>query len=211
MRIARVFTALAFTLLLASPALAGEPLADLSVTKTDTTDPLLGTAPVEVEYTIVVQNLGPTDASGVVVTDTFPAVPDGIGASSPLDWDLAFLPGFTGAIFTKVNPLTVADGPQVLTLNLTYDNPIADGTILTNVVTVDSSTPDPNAANNTDTETTTIGPPPTQSQPAASLPNAATAPPATGSPLATLGFAALLIGTLGVLVVANARGVARRR
>ncbi len=51
-------------------------------------------------------------------------------------------------------------------------------------------------------------PPPT---PAASLADAATAPLAPGTPLAALGFAALLIGSLGVLVVANAGGVASRR
>lgn len=41
--------------------------------------------------------------------------------------------------------------------------------------------------------------------PAASLLNAATADPATGSPLVALGFAALLIGSLGTLAFANTR------
>ncbi len=43
-----------------------------------------------------------------------------------------------------------------------------------------------------------------------SLPNAATAPPPTGSPLAAIGFGLLLIGTLGSVAVANL-GVVRRR
>lgn len=54
----------------------------------------------------------------------------------------------------------------------------------------------------------TVPPPAT---PVASLADAATAPPTSGSPLATLGFAALLIGSLGALVLANARGVVSRR
>ena len=57
--------------------------------------------------------------------------------------------------------------------------------------------------------TTMPAPTPTPT-PTASLVYAATTL-SLGSPLAALGFAALLIGTLGVLVVVNVRGVARRR
>jgi hypothetical protein len=45
--------------------------------------------------------------------------------------------------------------------------------------------------------------------PAASLLNAATADPESGSPLVALGFGALLIGSLGALALASARGAFR--
>ena len=48
-----------------------------------------------------------------------------------------------------------------------------------------------------------LAPPPTPV--ASTLPNAAVADPATGSPLLALGFAALLIGSLGTLAFANVR------
>lgn len=47
--------------------------------------------------------------------------------------------------------------------------------------------------------------------PAASLLDAATADPVTGSPLEMLGFALLLLGSLGTLILVNAQGVVRRR
>jgi hypothetical protein len=53
------------------------------------------------------------------------------------------------------------------------------------------------------TVTYTLPAPPTPV--ASNLPNAATANPATGSPLLALGFAALLLGSLGTLAFANMR------
>jgi hypothetical protein len=47
--------------------------------------------------------------------------------------------------------------------------------------------------------------------PAASLLDAATAAPSTGSPLATLGFALLLIGSLGTLAVVSVHAAVSRR
>jgi uncharacterized repeat protein (TIGR01451 family) len=49
----------------------GQPTADLSITKTDSVDPV---EPSEVlTYLITVENLGPSDAVDVIVTDTLPA------------------------------------------------------------------------------------------------------------------------------------------
>lgn len=80
---------------------------------------------------------------------------------------------------------------------------------------------EPTPANNTDdfacpsegvypilTITYDLPNPPT---PVASLADAATAAPNTGSPLAMLGFALLLMGSLAALILVNAQGVVRRR
>ena len=110
--------------------------------------------------------------------------------------------------FTAAAP-TMADGPRNFLLEFTMNPGVSAGTILTNTATVTSSTLDPTPANNSaSAQTTVLG---SSGTPAASLADAATVPPASGSPLATLGFALLLIGALGALVVANSRGVVGRR
>lgn len=127
--------------------------ADLSVTKTDSPDPVL--AGGKITYTITASNAGPSTAQNVVVTDTLPAGTtyvsgvDGNGAtvctlvqSDQVVCALGALnPGQSRAVF-----LTVLVAPSV-----------PNGTTLTNSVTVSATTPDPNAGNNTATQQTTVG------------------------------------------------------
>jgi extracellular elastinolytic metalloproteinase len=124
------------------------PAADLSVTKTDSQDPAVRGQ--EFDYVITVTNGGPNPAQGVTVTDTLPK-----GA------------GFSRAVTTKgtcdAKPAkrvvtcslgTLAAG-EVVTITITV-RPTDQGTIV-NLVSVSSTSPaDPNSANNSDTETTTV-------------------------------------------------------
>ncbi len=92
---------------------------DLVITKTDDVDPVV--AARQLEYTIEVQNLGPSDASGVVVTDTLPA---GVtfGSTSGCAEDNAGVPTCTlGAI--------AAGGSASYTVTVTVDADTASGTI----------------------------------------------------------------------------------
>ena len=69
------------------------PAADLSITKTDTADPVV--AGQDLTYTLVVPNDGPSDATNVVVTDDVPAGTSfvradsgGIEAGGTVTWNL---------------------------------------------------------------------------------------------------------------------------
>ena len=120
-------------------------LADLSVVKTDTVDPIARGETFT--YSIVVENNGPQDASDVEVTETLPA---------EVNWIL-FTPS-TGS-YDEVGGvwsigLLAAGESATLTVTVAAD-PGFTGT-LTNRVSVQSLSDDPNAANDADVEVTTV-------------------------------------------------------
>jgi uncharacterized repeat protein (TIGR01451 family) len=119
-------------------------IADLSVVKTDSTDPVF---PGDLMfYTLTVHNAGPSDAVDVVVTDTLPSEvtflnsnPDRDEGPNPLIWNLG----------------TLAAGASVEIVILVQVDSTVPG-VFTNIVQVESPTPDPNPDNNEDTEDTTL-------------------------------------------------------
>jgi uncharacterized repeat protein (TIGR01451 family) len=118
--------------------------ADLSITKTDSIDPVI--AGNNITYTVTVNNAGPGDAQNVVVTDTLPAGvtlvstagctedPNGVPTCSP------------GTI--------TAGGSAQYTVTVTVDSDTS-GTI-TNNVSVTADTSDPDSNNNSTSEDTTV-------------------------------------------------------
>ena len=119
--------------------------ADLSVTKTDLADPVV--AGNDVTYAVTVTNLGPSDATGVVVTDTLPgsvtfvsAVPSQGGCSQA-----------AGVVTCPVG--TIASGAAV-TVAVIVTTTI-DG-LITDTATASSTTPDPVPANDTASQSTTV-------------------------------------------------------
>jgi len=118
--------------------------ADLSITKTDTQDPIV--AGEQVTYSIEVSNNGPSDAQDVEVVDTPP---------SGFTFDSA-----TGATCTANGTVTcdlgtVAAG-DAATFTITFNiDPSVLGTV-SNDVTVSSTTTDPDGNNNDASETTTV-------------------------------------------------------
>jgi len=203
----RIAAALTFVMLLAGPVQAGVPVADLSVTKTDSPDPVL--AGSNVTYTITVQNLGPQDANNVALSDAVPANTTFVSAIPPAGWTTITPPvGGTGTVSATRPTLTVLEGAQVFTLVVQVNPGTPNGTILTNTASVTSTSFDPTPANNSDTETTTVnaaGGPSVAPTPAASIPNAAMPELDTRSPLVIFSFATLLVGLLGVLALVRAR------
>ena len=123
------------------------PLADVSITKSDAPDP--ATAGSSLTYTLVVSNAGPSTAQGVVATDTLPA----------------------GVAFVSANPTagSCSEAAGTVTCNLGDVNngasvtitivvtPSAAGT-LNNSASVSSPTADPAAGNNSASTTTTVNP-----------------------------------------------------
>ena len=131
------------------------PEADLSVTKTDSPDPVTGGG--DVTYTITVTNNGPDTATGVTVTDTLD--PTTVGLVS--------------AMFNQGSPCTPSGSPIVVACDLgsiASGNSVPGTIVITtpvvtvvggvaNSVTVAGNETDPNAANNTAQQGTTVVPP----------------------------------------------------
>jgi len=128
--------------------------ADLALTKSvDNARPEVdGT----VTFTIVVENLGPTEAQGVKVSDLLPAGLSYVSSSPPASLDPA-----TGKRVWNVGTLQRPAGQtdkRTLTLTATVDRPLSgSGPVApsTNEATVSSTTVDPNLNNNTDDSTVT--------------------------------------------------------
>jgi uncharacterized repeat protein (TIGR01451 family) len=136
------------------PATALAP-ADLSITKSDSPDPV--TEGQQLTYTIEVRNDGPDPANNVVVTDNLP------GSS---DVDVVSMTPSQGSCTQQGNqPVncdlgTLASGA---TATITIVVTTKKAGTLTNTASVTSGEPDPQTANNTATTTTTVqaaAPPP---------------------------------------------------
>ncbi len=205
MRLARV-AAIAgmLTLLLAGPAAAGDPVALLSVTKTDSPDPVAAGA--NLTYTITVQNLGPSTAPNVSLSDTLPAgttFVSLIGAGGldrsprlPVGWHWH-------RDGRRSRSLTVAAGAQ--------SSPSSSRSALVSRTGRDhqhrhrderhrrSRSRQQHAARRPRHGRGT--------RPVASLADAAMPAPSAGSPLAILGFAVLLVGLLTSTAVLAARRI----
>jgi len=119
--------------------------ADLSITKTDNPDPV--NAGATLTYTVTVTNGGPSTAANVQVTDNLPA---GVTfqSASGTGWTCVQ----AGGVVTCTRGIVAPGGAPPITITVT---PAICGTI-TNRATVSSTTIDPNAANNTATENTTV-------------------------------------------------------
>jgi uncharacterized repeat protein (TIGR01451 family) len=126
------------------PATALAP-ADLSITKSDSPDPV--TAGEHLTYTIEVQNLGPDPAPGVTVTDNLDSQVDPVSATPT-----------QGSCDTQGKKVTCALGTLASGATATVTivvTPKNAGTI-TNTAAVESTEPDPQSANNQATAQTTV-------------------------------------------------------
>jgi uncharacterized repeat protein (TIGR01451 family) len=129
------------------------PTADLSVTKTDSPDPV--TTGNELTYTVTVTNNGPDPATSVTVTDNLPAETTFVSCFSTGG-------GHCGGSANNqtVTFASLASGEsETITFVATVNCSVADDTVISNTATVSSATPDPNPSNNSATVTTTASNP----------------------------------------------------
>ena len=119
--------------------------ADLSVVKSDSPDPVSKGAALT--YSLVVTNNGPGSAAGVQLTDSLPANVQFVSAASTA----GNCTQSGGTVSCNLGSLSNGASATV-TIIVT---PKKTGT-LTNTAHVSSSAPDPNEANNTDTEQTVV-------------------------------------------------------
>ena len=121
------------------------PAADLSVTKSDSPDPVSRGAALT--YSIVVTNNGPGSAAAVQLTDSLPANVQFVSATSTAGNCMQ-----TDSM-VACNLGDLSNGTSVtVTIIVT---PKKAGTLI-NTAQISSSSPDPNPANNTDTEETVV-------------------------------------------------------
>jgi uncharacterized repeat protein (TIGR01451 family) len=132
------------------PAQGTEPAADLSVAKADSADPV--TSGTSLTYTVEVRNEGPDSATNVSMTDDFPGGVDFVAATPS-----------TGSCERKGGKVTCTiaslANDEVATVAIDVTVSKKKGSI-TNSASVQSDVPDPQAANNLDTELTQIVAPP---------------------------------------------------
>jgi uncharacterized repeat protein (TIGR01451 family) len=136
---------LVVVLLMQSP-MASAAATDLGLTKSDSPDPVAQGS--NLTYTITVSNtaVGAADATGVTVTDTLPGQVDFVSASS----------GCTKTGNTVTCDLGTVAANTSESVNIVV-RPKKTGTISnTAIVSADAASPDANATNNTDTESTTV-------------------------------------------------------
>ncbi len=127
------------------------PRADLSITKTDSPDPVgVGQA---LTYTLNVANAGPSDAQAVVVTDTLPANVS-FGSATPSQGSCSQ----AGGVVTCNLGALGASGSASITVVVTPTAAAGVAGSVSNTASVSSSTSDPSAANNSATQGTTVQP-----------------------------------------------------
>jgi uncharacterized repeat protein (TIGR01451 family) len=139
-------------LVLAGPGSAAQPgTADLKVTKTDSPDPVrVGSS---LTYTITVENLGPSPATGVTVTDDLPRGVDLISASGP-SGPCAVQGGRVTCSVGALNPTGVNYGGAPVTITIVVV-PRSSGTIR-NTATVKGDQKDPAGRNDKATARTRV-------------------------------------------------------
>ena len=129
--------------------------ADLSVTDAASPDPVA--AGGNITYTQIVTNSGPSAADNATVVTTIPANTTFVSIAAPVGWSCVTpaIGGTGNVVCTNVNMagLTAATFSLVTKVNAGT----ANGTVITQTVSANSSAIDSNSANNTATATTVVG------------------------------------------------------
>jgi uncharacterized repeat protein (TIGR01451 family) len=128
-------------------------VADISVTKVDTPDPVQTGATLS--YSITVTNNGPNTATNASWTDTLPAGTTFVSLSSVSGWGCTEPdPGDVGTV-NCTNP-SFAVGSAIFTLVVRVAPTVPAGSTISNSATATSSTADSDTGNQTGTATTTV-------------------------------------------------------
>jgi uncharacterized repeat protein (TIGR01451 family) len=122
--------------------------ADLQIAKRDSVDPVV--AGTSFTYYVTVANNGPSSASGVTVTD---ALPSGLTFNASGSSRNCWASGRN--VTCNVGALSAGDD-VTLTLAVSTQATLADGTVLSNTANVSGNESDPNTGNDSDQEMTTV-------------------------------------------------------
>jgi uncharacterized repeat protein (TIGR01451 family) len=136
-----------------TPQGAGGTSADLSITKTDSPDPV--NAGSNIAYTITATNNGPDPAVTASFSDTLPVGTTFVSLPAVAGWGCTTPAVGAGGTVNCSNP-SFAVGSAVFTLTVAVDAGTAGGTIISNTAAITSTTADPTPGNNSATATTTV-------------------------------------------------------
>jgi uncharacterized repeat protein (TIGR01451 family) len=137
-----------------TPQGAAGTSADLSITKTDSPDPV--DAGNNLTYTITATNSGPDPATTASFSDTLPAGTAFVSLPAVAGWSCTTPAVGAGGTVSCSNP-SFAVGSAVFTLTTAVNASTAAGTVLSNTATITATTTDPVPGNNSATATTTVG------------------------------------------------------
>ncbi len=122
---------------------------DLLLQKTHLTSPFV--AGQDAQYRMQVRNLGPSDATGVTVTDTLPADLSYVPSSADPNWSCSNVGALITCHYDGSLPPSETPTSFVITVHL---DPTFTGAAV-NTATVSSTTTDPVPSNNTDSDNST--------------------------------------------------------
>jgi uncharacterized protein len=126
--------------------------ADLSVTLTDAPDPVAPGATLT--YTITAGNAGPSNAAAAVLTTDLPTGTTFVSLTAPAGWSCT-TPAVGAGGAASCSNASMSVGSAVFTLAVTVPAASAGG-MISHTVGISSTTGDPDTANNSDTEQTTV-------------------------------------------------------
>ncbi len=135
----------------------GSTSPDLSLTKTDSPDPVPRGG--NLTYAIGVSNVGSAAATNVVLTDTTPTRTTFQSVSVPPGW-MCTTPPVGGTGLVRCTKATLGAGAsETLTLVVRVSSRTPVGTVITNTASVSETETDPTPGNNSATTTTTVSGP----------------------------------------------------
>jgi uncharacterized repeat protein (TIGR01451 family) len=128
--------------------------ADIAVTKMASSEEVPAGNPVT--YTIKVSNSGPDSASNVTLNDPLPDTVDFMALFSPAGWSCSTPAVGTGGTVSCSNPSLAVTTGDIFTLVVSVRSDTPPDTIVSNTVTVGTSTSEPTDENNSDTAAVTV-------------------------------------------------------
>jgi uncharacterized repeat protein (TIGR01451 family) len=141
-------------IVMAYEGLAAISSADLSISKSDSPDPVV--AGTNLTYSITVNNNGTDRAVDVSMNDTLPAGTTFVSFSSPAGWSSTTpAVGATGAVTATKTFMDNGDS-AAFTLVVRVSSAVAEGTLLSNTAAVSSPVTDPDTNNNSATAVTAV-------------------------------------------------------
>ena len=128
-------------------------LADYSITKTDSPDPV--DAGSNLTYTITASNSGPDPVTEATVSDTLPSGTTFVSLAEPAGWTCSTPAVGSGGLVSCTNP-SFAPGSAVFTLVVQVESTVPGGTVISNTATISSPKPDSGPGDTSATATTTV-------------------------------------------------------